>query len=78
MSDDPRGHDDGDLIVGSPEDNPTARDDALDFQFKGFLGSIAAEGGHSPDNLIAGCRRAIDWLRECKAKGEASMAKDRR
>jgi hypothetical protein len=60
MSDDPRGHDDGDVFVGTTAE----RDDALDFQFKAFLDDLAVTEGYSPiPELLAGCHRAIRYLR---------------
>ena len=58
MTDDPRGHDDGDVFAG-PADERAA---ALDRQLNGFLLSIAQDEGYSAEALTAGLRRAIARL----------------
>ncbi len=67
MSDggDPRGHDDGDVFSGGLAE----RADALDFQFKAFLDSLANEEGYSIEALAGGCRRAIQYLRDASQGG---------
>lgn len=62
---DPRGHNDGDWIVG----NGDKRADAMDFEFKAFLESLAQDGGDSLDDLIEGCSRAILWIKKCQSVG---------
>lgn len=64
MSDDPRGHDDGDMFVGSDAERAAA----LDFQFKVFLDDLAATEGYEIDGLIAGCRRAAQYLEGIKRR----------
>jgi len=60
MTDDPRGHDDGDIFAGPADE----RDAALDRQLNAFLVSIAQDEGYSAEALIAGLRRAIAMLRK--------------
>ena len=56
MSDaDPRGHEDGDIAVGRPEE----REEALDLEVDAFLLSLAEEQGHGPDQLADACARAV-------------------
>jgi hypothetical protein len=59
MSDDPRGHDDGDLAVGGAGE----RNDALDFMFRAFLTSIAGEGVYGGEDLAKACDRMARELR---------------
>jgi hypothetical protein len=62
MVDNPRGHENGDVAIGSDAD----RSDALDFQFRAFLTSISEEGMHSADDLAAACDRMAWELRHGK------------
>lgn len=56
---DPRGHDDGDVPVGSDVE----RRDALDLQFRAFLTSIADEQLYCAEDLARACDRMARELR---------------
>lgn len=66
ISDDPRGHDDGDQPAGSDED----RERSLDLMFGAFLLSIAEEGMYGADDLADACDRAARILRRGKLRGQ--------
>jgi len=60
MTDDPRGHDDGDIIAGPADE----RDAALDLQLNAVLLSLAQDEGYSAEALTAGLRRTIARIRK--------------